>query len=157
MPTTPCAADQAYAAIRGMLIRTELKPGQEVSQTELARHLGCSTVPIVEAMRRLESEGLQVKDGRKIARVRQLSRRDREGLYLVREGLEGVTAKLCAARITNAHIEELRELGRQYKEAVAGGDTPESDPTDTTRTSDPSPHPGLSPPTTSPSRPSDSW
>ena len=113
-----------------MLTRAELEPGQKVSQTKLARQLGCSTVPVVEAMRRLESEGLLVKDGRRMARVRQLSRRDREGLYLVREGLEGVAARLCAERITDSQIEELRELGRQYEEATVAGDTPHSDPTD---------------------------
>ena len=46
-----------------------------------------STVPVVEAMRRLESEGLLVKQARKMAKVRELSATDPEGLYLLREGL----------------------------------------------------------------------
>lgn len=61
--------DQAYQGIRQIFVRGEFEPGQRVSQSKLARQLGCSTVPVVEAMRRLESEGLLVKQARKMAKV----------------------------------------------------------------------------------------
>jgi DNA-binding transcriptional MocR family regulator len=53
-------SDQAYQGIRQMFVRGEFQPGQRVSQSKLARQRACSTVPVVEAMRRLESEGLLV-------------------------------------------------------------------------------------------------
>ena len=46
--------DQAYQGIRQMFVRGEFQPGQRVSQSKLARQLGCSTVPVVEAMRRCD-------------------------------------------------------------------------------------------------------
>ena len=108
-------SDQAYQGIRQTFVRGEFQPGQRVSQGKLARQLGCSTVPVVEAMRRLESEGLLVKQARKMAKVRELSATDLEGLYLLREGLEAITARLSAQRITNEQTAELRELSQAYE------------------------------------------
>jgi DNA-binding GntR family transcriptional regulator len=109
--------DQAYQGIRQMFVRGEFQPGQRVSQSKLARQLGCSTVPVVEAMRRLESEGLLVKQARKMAKVRELSATDLEGLYLLREGLEAVTSRLSAQRITDEQAAELQELSQAYETA----------------------------------------
>ncbi len=118
---TLTTSDQAYRKIHHMLARGELCPGQRVSQSQLARQMGCSTVPIVEAMRRLESEGILVKQPRKMARVRKLSSLDIEGLYLLREGLEAVTARLCANRITDQESNELVDLREVYEAAWEQG------------------------------------
>lgn len=115
MSTT--TSDQAYQGIRRMLMQRELQPGERVSQSKLARQLGCSTVPVVEAMRRLESEGLFTKHPRKMATVRQLSPADLEGLYLLREGLEAITARLCAQRIGDVQVQKLEEFSRGYETA----------------------------------------
>ncbi|NLX06897.1 MAG: GntR family transcriptional regulator [Phycisphaerae bacterium] len=117
--------DRVHERIRQKLLRGELARGQRVSQRKLAREFGCSPVPVAEAMRRLESEGLLVKEPLKIARVRTLSLRDLEGLYLIREGLESVAARLCAQRITDDQIAELKGMGHDLEEAVLGGDTME--------------------------------
>jgi len=113
---TITASEQAYDNIRRMLTNGKLKPGQRVSQSDLARKIGCSTVPIVEAMRRLESEGLLVKQPRKMARVRKLSPADFEGLYLLREGVESVTVRLCTERMTEEQVQKLVELAQTFEE-----------------------------------------
>jgi len=48
---------QVYTGIRKMITSSELEPGQKVSQLEVARKFDCSPIPVVEAMRYLESEG----------------------------------------------------------------------------------------------------
>src|SRR5262249_36099222 len=48
--------------------------------------------------------------------------RELEGLYLVREGLESVAVRLCAARISPAQIQELKALGEQFESAVQNAD-----------------------------------
>jgi len=108
-------SDQAYRDIRQMFIRGEFQPGQRVSQSRLARQFSCSTVPVVEAMRRLESDGLLVKQARKMAKLRELSAADMEGLYLLREGLEAITARLAAQRINDEQAAELQRLARVYE------------------------------------------
>lgn len=118
---TPTTVDKVYDLIRDKLMLGEFSSGQRVSQRKLAREFGCSTIPIAEAMRRLESEGLFVKEPLKIARVRKLSRKDLEGLYLVREGLEAVATRLCAERITDEQLVDLYGLCRRFEEAVQAG------------------------------------
>lgn len=115
------AADEAYQSIRRMIVRGDLSPGQRMSQSRIARQLGCSTVPVVEAMRRLESEGLLTKVPRKMARLRSLTPREAADLYLVREGLEAVAARLCAERATDANISRLRQLARSFERAFDRG------------------------------------
>lgn len=119
---TSTTADEAYAALRQMVLRGELGPGQRVSQRRLARQLGCSTVPVLEAMRRLESDGLLIKEPRHMARVRELSAAELEGLYLVREGLEAVAARLAAQRIEPDQLQALRGLSERFDAALAAGD-----------------------------------
>ncbi len=46
------------AAVRGQIVQGKLGPGDVIHQTELARSLGVSPVPLREALRRLEAEGL---------------------------------------------------------------------------------------------------
>jgi len=114
---TVSASDVAYLGIRQMLAKGELLPGQRLSQSRLARQLQCSPMPVVEAMRRLESEGLLDKQPRKQARVRKLSRGDLDGLYLLREAVETVIARLAAERITPEESRKLEELSRAYEHA----------------------------------------
>lgn len=114
---TASASDVAYDGIRNMLTRGELSPGQRLSQSRLARQLQCSPMPVVEAMRRLESEGLLVKQARKQARVRELSHDDVEGLYLLREAIESVTARLAPQRIALEESRVLQELAQAYENA----------------------------------------
>jgi len=116
------SGDQAYAAIQEMVFQGDLKPGQRVSQRRLAKELGCSTVPVLEAMRRLESDGLLVTAPHCMAKIRELSATELEGLYLVREGLEAVAARLSATRISDGELVRLRELSEQFDQALLAQD-----------------------------------
>jgi DNA-binding GntR family transcriptional regulator len=68
---------------------------------------------------------LLVKEPSRMARVRTLSAKDFRGLYLVREGLEGVAVRLCVEAITDDEVAQLRKLGGQFCEAVANEDMEE--------------------------------
>ena len=115
-------ADSVYLAVRQMLADGKLAAGQRVSQVELAERLNCSTVPVIEALRRLESDGLLTKEPQKTARVRQLSARELGGLYLVREGLEGIAARLAATNINPEQAADLIELRAAFEAASDAAD-----------------------------------
>jgi len=123
-------AEFAYRSLRKMVLEGELAPGQRVSQLYIARSLRCSTVPVVEALRRLESEGLFVKEPRKMARVRVLVAAEVEGLFLVRQALEMASARLCAQRIQDGDIEELSALATKFEQAASVEDDRTSDQLD---------------------------
>lgn len=120
-------AELAYRSLRKMVLDGELVPGQRVSQLQIARVLRCSTVPVVEALRRLESEGLLTKQPRKMARVRVLVAAEVEGLFLMRQALEMASARLCAQRIEDAEVQELLELAAQFESAAGECNSQESD------------------------------
>lgn len=109
------AADQAYAAIRDLLADGQIMPGEKLSKAALSRRLGCSTVPVLEAMRRLESDGLIEKTPMKTATVRRLDNEQAHGLYLVREYLEALSAKLAAENITDRQADDLLKLADRFE------------------------------------------
>ena len=57
-PSPVTLADKAYAAIRDDILRGELRPGTTLSRRRLARHLGMSVIPVNDALRRLQGDGL---------------------------------------------------------------------------------------------------
>ena len=120
------SVEQAYKVIRSKIAKGELCPGMRISQRKLASEIGCSQVPVAEAMRRLESDGLLVKEPLKMAKVREFLPADWEGLYLIREGLESVASRLCAVRITDLQIRELLEIGKKLERAICEGNSDDS-------------------------------
>ncbi len=48
----------AYMGIRRMFFVNEIRPGQKISYGDLAKHLGMSTTPVIQALKRLEYQGL---------------------------------------------------------------------------------------------------
>jgi hypothetical protein len=55
-PTT--LADQVFTQVQQAIVQGRFTPGQRLSEAELSRNFGCSRVPLREAIRRLESQGL---------------------------------------------------------------------------------------------------
>jgi DNA-binding GntR family transcriptional regulator len=115
-PSRPAAggeaslADQAYLAIRNEILRGRLRPGTPLSRRRLAFDLGMSIIPVSEALRRLQGEGLVETRPRAGTRVRVPSAEDVRELYEFREALETQSARLFAERATGAERLELKRL-----------------------------------------------
>src|SRR3954453_6739250 len=52
------ASDEVADTLRKAIIAGQFDDGEELNQVELAKHFGVSRVPVREALRRLEAEGL---------------------------------------------------------------------------------------------------
>lgn len=101
----------------------EFDPGQRLSEAELARNLGISRGPLREALGRLE--GRLVKRTPRIGvHVISFTREDLESLFLTREALEGMSARLAAERMTVKQLNDLRELleTHSHKPELASGE-----------------------------------
>ena len=109
----PSLADAAYVAIREEILRGLLRPGTALSRRRLAQELGMSVLPVSDALRRLEADGLVETRARAGTRVRIPSAKDIRDLYELREALESQSARLFAARATPAQRLELLHLGNQ--------------------------------------------
>ncbi len=90
----------AFEQLREAIIRGAYQPGQRLKQQELARSLGCSPVPVREALHRLVAEGFVIFDPQRGARVADFNSREVEQMYDIRTMLEGYAAQRAAERMT---------------------------------------------------------
>lgn len=109
-------ADEAQATIVQAITNGEFKPGERLSEVELARRLGISRGPLREALGRLEGR-LVTRTPRIGFSVITLTRRDLDELLALREALEGMTARLAATRITAAQLRGLEGLMARHDAA----------------------------------------
>jgi DNA-binding GntR family transcriptional regulator len=115
-------ADFAYRHLRRAILTGELAPGSRVDQNAEASRLGASRMPIREALRRLESEGLVEIMRHRGAIVRPLTFADLEDLYVLRIALEGTAGRLGAARLDEAALARMRGLLPEMAAIVARHD-----------------------------------
>ncbi|MDX1704131.1 MAG: GntR family transcriptional regulator, partial [Altererythrobacter ishigakiensis] len=94
------ASDIAYAKIRSHLLSGEVSPGEQLTEEKLAEITGVSRTPVRDAVRRLESEMLLVRNESKRIFVADWSRDDIDEMITLRQMLEGHAAERAANRIT---------------------------------------------------------
>lgn len=75
-------------AIRNAIVTGELLPGSRIRQEALASQYGSSRIPIREALKRLESEGLVVVVPNSGAWVAKIDVAEVEETYKIRQRLE---------------------------------------------------------------------
>jgi DNA-binding GntR family transcriptional regulator len=100
----------------------ELPPGHRITERDTAAELGVSRVPLREALRLLEAEGLVVLVPRQGAMVASWTREDIVRLFEVREELETLAARLCATRHTESDLRRMRALLQEADRALEAGD-----------------------------------
>ena len=84
----------AYSLILEAIDVGVYKPGDRLVESELAERFGVSRTPIREALQRLETQSLLVRDGRSLI-VASLNHNQLAELYVVRGELEGLAARLA--------------------------------------------------------------
>ncbi|MDA8217367.1 MAG: GntR family transcriptional regulator [Dehalococcoidales bacterium] len=115
-------AEQAYEAIREMILDLRMMPGQPVRIPELAERLGMSRTPVRQAIERLSAEGLIASVSRRGMVVRVPTIEAMRELYEIIEGIEGEAAWLAAQRADEALVDELEESVQAQEAALATDD-----------------------------------
>jgi DNA-binding GntR family transcriptional regulator len=108
--------------IRNMILKGHLTPGDRLRQDELADAFGVSTMPIREALRQLQVEGLVVFYPRRGATVASLSVSEYKEIYRIREELEGLACHWAAENFDRIPIDHLRSLLEELETAEANQD-----------------------------------
>lgn len=97
-------------SLRQRIFDAEYTPGMRLNITELAQDFGASPVPVREALRNLESEGLiEFRLNRGVV-VRHLSHEVIRELYLIRSPLECLAGAEAARQATQDDINDLETL-----------------------------------------------
>lgn len=116
--------ERAYQAVKKAIIDLELKPGTKISQNEWAERLAISRTPVREALKRLFIEGFVTLDASREWRVYELDLDAVRKLYELKEGIEGMMARLAAVRMTGEKTAELEAVIARMAVAVAADDKP---------------------------------
>jgi DNA-binding GntR family transcriptional regulator len=96
--------------LRDEILAGELTPGTWLRQDELAERLGASRIPVREALRILESDGLAESFPNRGSRVPVLSLEDVNTYYRMRERLEPLTLTESLPHLTDDHLAHLEHI-----------------------------------------------
>jgi DNA-binding GntR family transcriptional regulator len=104
--------------LREMIIRGEIQEGEQLRQDALAADLQVSRIPVREALRQLEAEGLIKIIAHRGAVVSSLSSDDIEELFDIRALLECEVLRLSIPNLTEADFEKAEEILTAYEKAL---------------------------------------
>lgn len=103
------------AKLRELILKGEFKMGERLMQEEWAEKLGVSRMPLREALRQLEVEGLVTIEPRKGAIVTPVLVDDIKEIYRLRAMLEGEAVKQAASLLED---EDILQLEAMYEKMV---------------------------------------
>jgi GntR family transcriptional regulator, rspAB operon transcriptional repressor len=122
-PRGATAASKIYSDLRTELLSLERRPGEAVSEAEIALSYGVSRTPVREAILKLSDEGLLEifpQSGIIVSRIPMAALPE---AIIIRKALEETTARLAAGRATASQILVLRAILERQREAEAAGDS----------------------------------
>ncbi|NEU31385.1 GntR family transcriptional regulator [bacterium LRH843] len=93
--------------LREAILRGDFEQGERLVQSELAAALGVSRMPIREALRKLESEGLVTLEPHRGAIVRSIKIKDVVEIYGLRSQMEKMAVELSIDLFTDEDIQKL--------------------------------------------------
>ncbi|MEO8858618.1 MAG: GntR family transcriptional regulator [Burkholderiaceae bacterium] len=108
--------------IRDDIVGGVLRFGERLTIDALASRYGVSHMPVREALRELQGEGLVQIEPNRGARVRSIDSHFVENLFEIRTTLEVMMARRAATRCTPADIAALRDIEETLEQYIATGD-----------------------------------
>ena len=109
-------------SIKTAIIKGKFKPGEKISEGDLAESMGISRTPLREAFRKLENEGFIKIIPRKGAVVADIDAEEAISLYEIKSTLEGLAARLAAANMKEKDISKLEKINDELKELIDKND-----------------------------------
>ena len=114
--------DEIVDLIRDATLRGDIDLGQHLPEQELAEQMGVSRIPIREAMRQLEQEGLVVRIPNRGCFVADFTEQDVAEIFSLRATLEIMAIERATPNLTPQDIANLREIIETQRQASAAGD-----------------------------------
>ena len=96
--------EQAYFHVKNKIMQRKLSPGQQITDSQIAKELSISRTPVREALRRLEQAGFLLNQAGRGWKIYSLTLDDIHEIFDIREELES----MVAARAAQCQDPELR-------------------------------------------------
>jgi len=116
------AASRIYSELRDELVSLRRRPGEAISEAEIALSHGLSRTPVREAILKLADEGLVdifPQSGIFVSRIPLAALPE---AIIIRKALEETTAGMAAERATASQIMNLKAILQRQREADAASD-----------------------------------
>jgi DNA-binding GntR family transcriptional regulator len=108
-------------ALREAIVRGIFQEGQSLRQDEIATQFGVSRIPVREALRQLEAEGLVKIHLNRGAMVSALSPAEAQEIFEIRSALEVKAIQLAIPKLTAADLEKASVILKQTDQTTDTG------------------------------------
>jgi len=115
------SSEFVYRSLKEQIISGALPPEMRLIELSIAAEFGVSRTPVREALKRLAVENLVLADPARGMVVHAPGAREIEDVFIVREALDGLAARLAAHRITPSELDRLRVVVELMEQAIANG------------------------------------
>ncbi len=102
--------NQVTACLVDAILAGELRSGERLIETQLAKQMGVAQATLRESLQELEHRGLVVKYDNRGTFVTSLTLKEVDEIYAVRLELEPMAGALACQRLTQEHAVELARL-----------------------------------------------
>ncbi len=109
---------EAYMGIRRMFFLNEIIPGQKISYGDLAKRLGMSTTPVIQALKRLEFQGLVRHEPNRGYYTETISLKEITEIYEFRELIETSLLPKTISRMDKKGLGILKKALDDHLKAV---------------------------------------
>ena len=109
---------EAYMGIRRMFFLNEIIPGQKISYGDLAKRLDMSTTPVIQALKRLEFQGLVRHEPNRGYYTENISLKEITEIYDFRELIEVSLLPATIGTIKKRGLNKLKKALDSHLEAV---------------------------------------
>jgi len=114
--------DKVYSILSKAIFRGDLKPGQRLVESKLAKLMKVSRTPVREAIIELIQKGLAVPSPPKGVKVAPLpTTKELNEFYDISSVLRGLAARKAACNITPQEIKQLQEIITESEQSLREG------------------------------------
>jgi len=114
--------DKVYSILSKAIFRGDLKPGQRLVESKLAKLMKVSRTPVREAIIELIQKGLAVPSSPKGVKVAPLpTTKELTEFYDISSVLRGLAARKAACNITPQEIKQLQEIIAKSEQSLREG------------------------------------
>src|SRR5262249_47554041 len=114
--------EKAYKELEELIVTLALPPGQVLSETSIAKHLGIGRTPVREALQKLAREGLVTIMPRRGVIVSEIDVRNQLELLRVRREVERLMSRLAAERSNEVERKEFAEIAADMRRSAKDND-----------------------------------
>ncbi|KAA9028575.1 GntR family transcriptional regulator [Niallia endozanthoxylica] len=117
MVAVPTLAQEVYSRLRENIMNGDFSPGEKISIRKIAERYAVSTMPVREALNKLQSEGFVHFERRSIY-VSQLSSKDLIEIFKIRMNLEEMAMEWSYPNIGENELIELTKLVKEMDDKI---------------------------------------